>query len=66
MSEPLDEKKDLKGTDLDGFAHRVAYQAIDAAEAANPAARYASDLFRDAIISEARSMLGTVIRGDRS
>ena len=65
MAEPVDNSKDLTGADLDGFARRIAYQAIDAATAANPAARYVSRLFQDAIIAEARSMLARVVLHER-
>ena len=65
MAEPIDDAKDFNGRDLDNFAHRVANQAIASAEAAHPAARYASQLFRDAIVEETRFMLGRVVLHER-
>jgi hypothetical protein len=55
----------LLNADLEGFARRVANNAIQSAEIADPAAVYCGHLFREFIYAEALSMLRTVVQHER-
>lgn len=55
----------LNDDDLDGFANRVANNAIQSAEVADKAAVYCGHLFRQHIKDEALAMLKTVVQHER-
>ena len=62
-----DEKAErtLNDSDLEGFANRVANNAVQSAEIANKAAVYCGHLFREHIKTEALAMLKTVVQHER-
>lgn len=56
----------LNDSDLEGFARRIANNAIQSAEINDKAAIYCGHLFRDHIIAEATAMLKTVVQHERA
>lgn len=65
MSATIDTAKDFVDDDLDGIAHRIANNAIQAAEIANPALIGLGHYWREHIIKEAHFMLRTVVMHER-
>lgn len=55
----------LNDDDLEGFARRVANNAIQSAEIKDQAAVYCGHLFREHIVTEALAMLKTVVQHER-
>lgn len=55
----------LTNADLEGFARRVANNAIQSAEIADKAAVYCGHLFREHVYAEALYMLRTVVQHER-
>lgn len=61
----VDDERTLTDADLEGFARRVANNAVQSAEVDNQAAVYCGHLFREHIFSEALLMLKTVVLHER-
>ena len=60
------EARTLDDGDLEGFARRIANNAIQSAEISDKAAVYCGQLFREHIVAEAKLILQAVVAHERS